>query len=427
MRSNVIHVISEKNFKVLCTISQTKRKDKQTRTYKMLNSLGISILFTLSATVSGFRFSHLLKADRRLTEDGRLDLLGLAAKYDHAAETHKITTEDGYILTLFRLPGDTSRPCLFVHGNVMDPDSWILRGKDSPAIVFADRGFDTWLLSLRGTIYSKEHKDYDAEKEPSRFFDFSFHEIGIYDLTKAIDYILETTKQSKLLAVAYSFSTTAFYVMGSERPEYNEKIKALVCLAPMCYVKDLKGLARLQNIISVLPMPPRRGEEILGRDQLSSYLISSLCINKSMYNFCVKGLLFGIFGEDGSNFEKEFSATFFGHVFGATSRPTIQHFSQTARSNEFRKYDYGLRNMAKYGQLSPPKYQLSNVTMPVLLFRGETDHLSTEANVDRLSRELANVTHYQVLPKFSHLNFVASRNISEDLNRHVLREVDKLY
>lgn len=58
---------------------------------------------------------------------------------------------------------------------------------------------------------------------------FSWHEIGYYDMPAVIDYVIERTGFKKLYYIGHSQGTTAYAVLASERPEYNEKI-ALSCL-----------------------------------------------------------------------------------------------------------------------------------------------------------------------------------------------------
>ncbi len=43
-----------------------------------------------------------------------------------------------------------------------------------------------------------------------------------------------------------------------------------------------------------------------------------------------------------------------------------------------RKYDFGaIKNLEKYGNVTPPTYNFRNITIPVLLFHGNKDRLST--------------------------------------------------
>lgn len=70
----------------------------------------------------------------------------------------------------------------------------------------------------------------------------SWHEMGIYDLPAIIDYILANGNgEQKLFYVGHSMGTTMFFVMGSERPEYNNKIRASFQLAPVAYMSHVKS------------------------------------------------------------------------------------------------------------------------------------------------------------------------------------------
>lgn len=73
------------------------------------------------------------------------------------------------------------------------------------------------------------------------FFLPRFHEMGLYDAPASIDFILNYTQRSKLSFVGHSAGTTVFYVMASERPEYNRKIAGHISLAPLGYVGRTKS------------------------------------------------------------------------------------------------------------------------------------------------------------------------------------------
>ena len=59
---------------------------------------------------------------------------------------------------------------------------------------------------------------------------YSWNEIEIYDVPAMIDYIIERTGQEKIFMIQHS-QGTAFFVMASERPEYQEKMIAAFFLA----------------------------------------------------------------------------------------------------------------------------------------------------------------------------------------------------
>lgn len=125
-----------------------------------------------------------------------------------------------------------------------------------------------WLSNARGNRYSRKHVSLnpDTDKE---YWKFSFHEIGIYDLPATIDFVLNKTKSKKIFYVGFSQGTTAFYVMASERPEYNNYIRAQFSLAPVAYVSNIRSpllillaksyiLPKVQkfNIINILYIKP---------------------------------------------------------------------------------------------------------------------------------------------------------------------------
>lgn len=68
---------------------------------------------------------------------------------------------------------------------------------------------------------------------------FSWHEIGLYDLPKMIDSILEVTQNKKLYYIGHSQGCTTFFVMSSLLPQYNSKISLMIALAPAVFMRHL--------------------------------------------------------------------------------------------------------------------------------------------------------------------------------------------
>ena len=66
-----------------------------------------------------------------------------------------------------------------------------------------------------------------------------------------------------------------------------------------------------------------------------------------------------------------------GHTPAGTSTQTVLHFAQMVNSGRFCKYDYGQEeNQRKYGQATPPEYDLRQVKVPVTLIWGQNDWLA---------------------------------------------------
>lgn len=60
--------------------------------------------------------------------------------------------------------------------------------------------------------------------ESKEFWNFSWHEMGIYDLPAMIDYMLNATNESECYYVGHSEGTTSLLVLLSDLPQYNQKI-----------------------------------------------------------------------------------------------------------------------------------------------------------------------------------------------------------
>jgi alpha/beta hydrolase fold. len=64
--------------------------------------------------------------------------------------------------------------------------------------------------------------------------------MGVYDLPAEIDYILTNTSARHIHYVGHSMGSTMFYVLMSMKPEYNAKIRHMVALAPVAFLKNIK-------------------------------------------------------------------------------------------------------------------------------------------------------------------------------------------
>lgn len=98
-------------------------------------------------------------------------------------------------------------------------------GKKSLGFRFSNEGYDVWMGNPRGSRYCKNHDSLDPKKK--EFWNFTFHEIGVFDLPAMIDYILTKTKQEKLSYVGHSQGAAVFFILMAEKPEYNNKIKIM--------------------------------------------------------------------------------------------------------------------------------------------------------------------------------------------------------
>lgn len=67
--------------------------------------------------------------------------------------------------------------------------------------MLADENYDVWLGNTRGNRYSCNHTNlnpFGSAKDRKIFWSFSWHEMGLHDLPKMIDFVLDKTEQKKI-------------------------------------------------------------------------------------------------------------------------------------------------------------------------------------------------------------------------------------
>jgi len=111
-------------------------------------------------------------------------------------EYHKIHTEDGYILTAFHVFNRTfnnHKPIILQHGLTDTGFTWLVpQWENCLPKLLVDQGYDLWLTNSRGSRYSFEHEKYTTKDK--KFWEFTFNEMGVYDIPAHVDYIKNYTK-----------------------------------------------------------------------------------------------------------------------------------------------------------------------------------------------------------------------------------------
>ncbi|CAG7664729.1 unnamed protein product [Allacma fusca] len=162
----------------------------------------------------------------------------LIVRHDgYPSEMHNVTTQDGYKISLLRIPYGKSKkhpkihrkPVLLSCGYIDPLLSCLVLQEDSLPYLLADAGFDVWIGDFRGTPLSS-HVNYT--KTDSKFWDYSHDEIGYYDIPASIDYILGLTRRRRLYYVGISYGSQVICVALASRPEYNKKLGKIAFLAP---------------------------------------------------------------------------------------------------------------------------------------------------------------------------------------------------
>ncbi|XP_031767964.2 lipase 3-like [Galleria mellonella] len=357
------------------------------------------------------------------TEDKNLNITQLLNKYGYPVEQHEVTTSDGYILTMFRIPNN-GPPVLLMHGALSSSDDFLTIGSNSGlGYLLADAGYDVWLGNARGNQHSRRH--ITLSPSCAEFWDFSWDEHGRYDLPAKIDYILNKTGEEQLIFVSHSMGSTMYFVCCSSLPEYNAKIKLMVALSAVAFNIGSPLLRIFSPANPVLTELAKAVGlyELLPRNALLQYLTDTFCGTPATATLVCGNILFLFAGADYSQVNATALPVIFGHYPAGMGTKVALHYGQLALTGKFSRYDYGFfENLIMYGSLTPPDYELDKITSPVAIYYATKDRVTPQASVDAISSRLGNVVKLTRVPydDFSHADFLFARDVKELLYDDVL-------
>lgn len=373
-----------------------------------------------------------MATNRELMLGANMTTPELIAYNGYPVEIHHVTTEDGYILEMHRIPhgiagpSDGEQKVAFLHHCLLCSSADFVMNTPDEALAYlmADAGYDVWMTNVRGNTYSRNHTTLSPEE--SKFWQFTWDEMGKYDAPAAVDYVMEQTGVDQIYWVGFSMGSTIYLTFLGQHPEYADKIKTAALMGPAAYMEGMKGpltlLVPFANDIDTIA-------SLLG---INEFLPSGPLWDEAMNQFCdpevltaelCEELLFLIGGADPAEFNQDYLPVILSHTPAGTSVHTVVHYAQLVESKVFGMYDWGrLGNLNHYGQDTPPLYNLSLITPPTALFWGENDYLADPQDVAKLAEELPNLKlNYKVdWPEFSHLDFIWAIHAKELVYDYVL-------
>uniref|UniRef100_A0A182N1Q1 Lipase n=1 Tax=Anopheles dirus TaxID=7168 RepID=A0A182N1Q1_9DIPT len=372
-------------------------------------------------------------------DDAHLTTPAIVDKYGYTSEIHNVETEDGYIIELHRIhasptygPADSNKlPILLMHGLMGSSADWILIGpEEALPYLLSDRGYDVWLGNARGNRYSRNHTRLSLDGR--EFWDFSFHEIGLYDLPTMVDHVLARTGHTQLHYIGHSQGTTVFFVLNALRPEYNGKFRLMQALAPAVFLTNLQNpflrfLAQHETtalkfvgsmgIFEIKPFPEEMDR--LARALCPDFYSRALCLD-AMHMMT---------GDKYHHMSYHGFPMLLRHMPAGCSLKQVAHFGQEVTSGHFRPYDFGAKeNRRRYGgSEAPPDYDLAKVSVPVAIFYGLADQLTHPIDVRQLADRLPNLVALNQLPNatFNHMDFLLAGDAKDALYDTIIANVER--
>jgi len=351
--------------------------------------------------------------------------------YNYHCEIHHVTTKDGYILEMHRIPysknnksSSTKGPVYLQHGLVDSSFTWVANKPDkSLAYMLSDDGFDVWLGNERGNTYSRGHINLHLDDEA--YWDFSFDEFIKYDLPAQVDKILDTTGYTKLGYVGHSQGTMIGFGGFSSNKILASKIRVFAALAPVTHLGHMYGLLKIIASGSWL------AEKIVKTIGIKNFAPTSWVIKAVARILChgpsalvCGSIMFLITGFDTANLEFQRMPIYISHTPAGTSVKDILHFGQDTNQDKFQMYDYGWNgNMKHYLQPEPPQYNVADVEVPTGLFIGQQDWLATPADINKHIRGVMKqeyIVYDKILSNWNHMDYTWGKNANTLVYKDVI-------
>jgi lysosomal acid lipase/cholesteryl ester hydrolase len=355
--------------------------------------------------------------------------------WGYPAEKYEVTTEDGYILPLYRIPhgkneqpSSDPKPVIYLqHGLENSAADWLINlPNESAGFIFADAGFDVFVGNFRGTTYSLSHTTLSPKDDA--FWQFSWDEMAAYDLPALIGKALQVSGTEKIYYVAHSMGTMTAFAQFSTNQPLADKIKHFYALGPVLNMRNVKGPVRwgapltksMSWVAQVLGI-----DEFLPNTKLQQYLAAIICPHSHTEVVCMNVLDMISGPTDQMNATR--MPVIDAHSPAGTSVQNVVHFGQLINSGNFQAYDYGStkKNQAKYGTSQPPIYDVTKMSTPISIYYGDNDWLASPKDVEYAVTQFQNVVESFLLKDFNHMDFAWGLRAGDQVFRPIAESIKK--
>uniref|UniRef100_A0A8C3QKL9 Lipase n=1 Tax=Cyanoderma ruficeps TaxID=181631 RepID=A0A8C3QKL9_9PASS len=355
----------------------------------------------------------------------RYNLSEIIRYHGFPSEEYEVTTEDGYILAFSRIPAGRNRkkpPVLLHHGILGDATHWIAnRPNNSLGFVLADAGYDVWLGNSRGNTWSLKHKTLKpCQKE---FWQFSFDEIGKYDIPAELNFIMNKTGQKNVYYIGHSEGSAAGFIAFSTYPDLSQKIKAFFALAPV--ITTTHATSPLV-MFTQLPQPLIRNLLGMWKSCMLYFMsnhrsTSSFCPSCTHYRWISAFITFLLCLQSRTD-------SYIGHYPAGTSVQNVIHWHQILRADQFQAFDYGCKeNVEKYNQTAPPVYKIEEIKIPIAVWSGGQDKFADPKDMAKLLPRITNLIYHEHFPIWGHLDFIWGLDATEKMYLKIIELLKKYH
>ena len=334
-------------------------------------------------------------------------------KYGYELEENPVTTEDGFILSVWHLqPKKPNGKVVFLQHGLADT-AWTffqLKHKSLPFFLLQE-GYDLWLGNIRGSIFSSKHT---TKKIKADYNNFTIDEFVKYDLPAMVDYVKSRTGVKKLSYIAHSQGSTMFFMLTMNNPEYvqnNFDHFASVGTVPNIAHTHFTPIEILDKISGIL-----KAVKIFDTINLSNAqrnLVSGFC--KLSPGICGKffDLASALHPSKRMNYTDIYN--FMYYYPGGVSKTNLLHWSQIHKMKQLVYYN---PNFEKEQTAVP--YNVENLKkwkIKSLIARTDDDTFSSYEDVTEFYMNVEDKSLIEILDlkDYSHLDVLAAESAYEEI------------
>jgi len=118
-------------------------------------------------------------------------------------------------------------------------------------------------------------------------------------------------------------------------------------------------------------------------------------------------------------------AVYAAHLPAGTSTMTVAQYGQLVNNGKFQMYDFGRKNKERYGQATPPQYDVSQIDTPVYIFWADHDWLAPPKEVQNLIPKLRHIAGNVYLTDFNHLDFILGMRAAPEVYWPIIRDIQR--
>jgi len=205
-------------------------------------------------------------------------------------------------------------------------------------------------------------------------------------------------------------------------------------LAPIAHIGNILGV---EKVIAPYTHDIQILADVVGYNDFLPYngyvhkLESKVCVEHSLKEELCDELSKAVVG-NADKLNKSRIGVIMAHCPAGVSSQDMVHFGQMVNSDLMQAFDYSLvendttRNMDKYGQDTPPIYDVSKLQVPTIMFHSAADQEADPTDVAWLITQISDVIvedHYYT--DYQHTDFIWALQAAEDVYPYIIAYIQK--